>query len=167
MVKIKDFITYLNAQVKNNSLYIWGGQGEYVLNMKPATIIAKETSHTNAGRVLRLLSERVKNGADMSNARYFDCSGLGVYWFLENELITTDTTANGLKNLCDIIPIDKTRAGDMVFKVDSRGKASHVGYVVDNKGNVIESAGRDIGVVKSTIESGKFTVAGRPRFNWK
>lgn len=168
MKKIKDFVTYLNAQVKNNSLYLWGGQGENVLSYTPAKIVSRETSRANAGRVLITLGNKIKSGADMSQARYFDCSGLGVFWFMENELLNYDTTAQGLYNLCAPIELEKVKTGDMVFKKDSAGKVTHVGYVVDKNKSVIEAYGRDVGVIKKKLgEGSNFNCAGRPKFKWE
>lgn len=168
MERIKDFVEYLNEQYKYNACYLWGGQGEFVCSMSPKVILNKETSKNNASRVMKRVASLIERGRLFPETRYFDCSGLGVYWFLEHELINSDTTANGLKKMCDEICINDIKKGDFVFKVDGNKQATHIGFVVDNKKTIIEMYGRDVGILKATLGNGSdFSCAGRPRFKWK
>ena len=72
-----------------------------------------------------------------------------------------DLTANGMMGKCKAIPKAQLKKGDWVFKVSS-GKASHIGYVVDDSLNVIESQGRAYGVVKRALSKGGWNAYGRP-----
>lgn len=63
---------------------------------------------------------------------------------------------------CAKIAKDRLRIGDFVFKTDSSGRATHIGYVVDNELNVIEAKGRDYGVTKSPLKG--WSVYGRPPY---
>jgi len=94
--------------------------------------------------------------------RAFDCSGLGVYFLLQNDLLKADTTADGLMKLCARVSAAELRPGDFVFRAYDSGKAYHIGYVVDSALNVVEAKGRDAGVVKGPFKG--WNVCGRPPF---
>lgn len=170
---IKAFVKYLKQQVTNHSLYLWGGQGEKVetggfVNVKHITN-AEQTAET-AKRVVDKIVDCYKAGYNMAYALFFDCSGLGVYYFLKYGFITSDTTADGLYNLCKKHPeMSELKKGDMVFKSKtSAGKWGHVGYVGDKDadGNLIiyEARGRAYGVVCRPLSAGDWTGTGRPDF---
>lgn len=167
---ITSWIKYLQEQVKVKSIYVWGAQGQLLKDIDAAWITAKEMNNSsltkeqrrrNAERAIKLYRER----KDIKGARAFDCSGLGVYYFLKNKLISGDKTANGLKALCKAIKEKDLRNGDLVFKVNKvSGKATHVGFYAD--GYIIEAQGRDDGVVKRKISATTWNAYGRPTF-WK
>ena len=171
--KIADFCKYLNKIVKYHGLYLWGGQGEFVekdglvdVNM---VAIMEQTAET-AKRVLDRLIDCYLAGYDMSKARFFDCSGLGVYYFIKKGYLTYDTTADGLFNLCKAHPTFAELApGDMVFKSKTAsGKFGHVGYCsgYNDKGEplITEARGRAYGVVTRPLSVGEWTGTGRPDF---
>ena len=151
-VTYEEFRKYLEEQVANRSLYLWGGQGEPLGKLTDGYIRQKETSAANARRVIRLRDVRKKKYPKL---RAFDCSGLGVCFLLEKGAMEKDMTANGMMGKC--APISKARLepGDFVFRVKN-GKAHHIGYVVD-AGYVIEAYGRDKGVIKRTLNAGGAT----------
>lgn len=166
--KIKKFVMYLLEEFENHDIYVWGGQGEPVVNKTIKQILKSETSSNNplkdAGRVIAHIGNIAKT-YDISKAKCFDCSGLGTYYFLKEGLIKADCTANELlKKYCKKIDISNVTAGDLVFKVDASGKAVHVGYMI-NERDCVEMYGRDYGIMKCKLGAGsKFTVAGRPKF---
>lgn len=147
MIKYTDWRNYLQGQVDNGSIYLWGGQGEHRETLTDAYIKAKETSSTNARRVIKLRDKRIKAG--YTNLRAYDCSGLGVYELIEKGELKSDTTAHGLYNRCEKLKKTDLKAGDFVFRLSS-GHAHHVGYVVDDL-HVIHAKGRDVGVVLETL----------------
>lgn len=163
--QIKELCSYLEKQVKNHCIYVWGGQGEYLRKVKFGKLEAMETSDENVARVLEFIAKCKRNKYDMSQARFFDCSGLLVNWLLKHGLISSDTTAAGLYSLCSTkVDISQIKKGDFVFKKDVKGNIVHVGCCVDDKKSIIESYGRDYGVVKNTLGSSgcsKFTLAAR------
>ncbi len=165
MGHLKSFLEYLKEQVKNGSLYVWGGQGENHEVISENWIRSMETSEDNADRAIALWKKRVAEGKGEA-LRAFDCSGLIMY-YLQNQagLIGYDTTANGLKGLSEKIGKSQLLPGDFVFRCYSSGKAYHVGVVVDEQKNVIEAKGRDDGVVKRPLdaEKGYWTYYGRPK----
>lgn len=164
MNKTQAFIDYLNDEVKNKSVYLWGGQGESLYDLKIGKLIQSETSHENAARVLELIAKKLRAGSNLKKARVFDCSGLIVQHLIESGRLKYDTTANGLYKLCDRIDLKDIGPGDLVFKVGANGVASHVGACVDEDRTVIEAFGRDKGVIKAKVGKGSaWNAAGRLR----
>lgn len=163
MAMLEKFLAYLEEQVMNHSVYIWGAQGQKGSEITEEWIRKREPSALNAARAIAFWKKQVKAGYG-DKLRAFDCSGLGVCFFLQNGLLKKDTTADGLMKLCTRISEKELRPGDFVFKTYASGKAYHIGYVVDDKLNVIEAKGRDAGVVKGTLKG--WNVYGRPPF-WK
>lgn len=164
MGKFKDFLSYLQQQVDTHSIYVWGGQGETGGKITEAWIRRMETSTANANRAISFWKKQIAAGYG-SKLRAFDCSGLAVYFLLANGLLKSDTTADGLRGHCEKINRASLRKGDWVFRV-SNGKAYHIGYVVDDKLNVIEAMGRDSGVVKRGLNASGtsyWNAYGRPR----
>lgn len=155
--KKSEFLKLIKAAVAACCLYLWGGQGESVLLTPPEKIVKMETSATNAGRVLALLSEKVKKGLITAASQYFDCSGLMTYHLLKLGLIKADMTADGLMKKCsNVRAISGVKDYDFVFAVNAAGKAEHVGFYY--KGDVYEARGRDYGV-------GVWKLANRTNFN--
>lgn len=153
MSRLDEFISYLEEQVKNHSIYVWGGQGQTKPTITEAWIRSKENSTDNANRAIANWKKQIAAGYG-EVLRAFDCSGLGMYW-LQNlmKLCGSDMTANSMMGKCKKITRDKLQRGDWVFRVDSAGKAYHIGYVVDAALNVIEAKGRDDGVVKRALNA--------------
>ena len=166
---LKDFIKLLEKEVVNKSLYCWGAQGELVTEKSEAWIRSKEVSHIDANRVIALRDIRLRAG--YKNMKMFDCSGLGIYALLLLKLRQSDTNANGLMRLCTEVKKADLHKGDWVFRVYTvgakKGRAYHIGYVVDDELNVIEAQGRDVGVVKRSLNASGATYwnyFGRPSY---
>lgn len=157
MTKLDQFLAWILAWV-NRAIYVWGGQGETITSA--TQIYRMETSNYNALRAIALWIKRGRN------AICFDCSGLLVAKLLSMGLLSYDTTANGLLSRCERITRSQLKRGDWVFRV-YYGRAHHVGVVVDNELHVVESMGRDAGVVNRGIDAsgtGYWNVYGRPSF---
>jgi hypothetical protein len=158
---LSKFLSYLEEQVENHSIYVWGAQGQQGNQITEEWIRRRENNPANAARAISFWKKQVQAGyGDILRA--FDCSGLGVYFFIKEGLLDKDTTANGLLVKCEKITEDELRPGDFVFHVDSRGRAYHIGYVVDKDRNVVEAQGRDAGVIKSPLKG--WNAFGRPPF---
>lgn len=118
-----------------------------------------ETSAANAKRVIEHVASLVNHGFVTDDTKFFDCSGLVTYYLIKLGVLRSDTTANGIMAKCKKIKKEDLKAGDFCFKV-SENKAYHIGtYVGDGK--VIESKGRDYGVVKLPITDSNWDVFGR------
>ncbi len=158
---IEKFVAYLQEQLRNHSIYVWGAQGQKSPTVNEAWIRKRETSTANADRAVRYWKKQVNAGyGDVLRA--FDCSGLGVYFLLENGLISHDMSANTLMNQCKRIAFSQLQPGDFVFLVNESGHAHHIGYVVDKNLNVIEAKGRNYGVMRSSFKG--WEVYGRPPY---
>lgn len=158
-MKTDAFKEYLLEQVRNHSIYVWGAQGQKKPTITEAWIRKREKTKRNAERAIRHWKKEVEAGyGDVLRA--FDCSGLGVFFFLKNNLIDHDVNAEGLRSMCRDIKRTDLRTGDMAFRM-SGGRAVHVGYAVDYD-RIAEAKGRDDGVVIGKV--GKWDRFGRPKF---
>ena len=158
-MKAAEFTEYLKEQVRNHSIYVWGAQGQKKPTITEEWIRRREKTKRNADRAIAHWKKEVREGyGDVLRA--FDCSGLGVFFFLKHDLIDHDVNAEGLRKLCRSINRAELREGDMVFRM-SGGRAVHVGYAVD-RDHVIEAKGRDVGVVQSAVSG--WDRYGRPPF---
>lgn len=166
---LQEFLSYLEEQPDNRSIYVFGAQGQGEGVISENWIRRMETSRNNADRAIALWKRRKAEGK--TALRAFDCSGLIVYFFQNLKgILKSDTTAHGLKGMCSQISQAKLLPGDFVFRVYTsgakKGRAYHVGVVVDMEKNVIEAKGRDDGVVKRPLnaEAGYWNDFGRPAF---
>lgn len=163
MKSLNSFIEHLEEEARNHSIYVWGAQGQDHTVISEEWIKGRETNAKNASRAIAFWKKQVEAGfGDVLRA--FDCSGLGMA-FIQQEtgLSKSDMTANGMMGKCEIIKKDEVRRGCWVFKVSS-GKASHIGYVVDDDLNVIEAKGRDDGVIKRPLNKGGWNAYGIPKY---
>lgn len=178
---IEMFIAYLWEEVRHHSIYVLGAQGELVVDILPRIPSMESVDRTK--EVLERISKNFKSFKEFSvfTAKAFDCSGLGVNFFLKHKLIKSDCIADTLyTEYCTKIPKKDLRKGDMVFQqgtkkvtvYDEKLKKDvtkeitymhHVGYYVDEN-KVIEAKGRLSGVVESTYSDSKWSHAGRPKF---
>ena len=152
----EEFVKNCQAEVDNNSIYVWGGQGQKVNSHTNIDFLeSMETSKENVKRVLKHITSIYPNTA---SAKMFDCSGLVTYHLIRLKCLQYDTTANGLYKWCTKIAKKELKAGDLVFKITD-GKAVHVA-VYKGDGMLIEAVGRDEGV-KNTELTSKFNKYGR------
>ena len=169
MGKLREFNAYLEEQEKNGSIYVWGAQGQQATE---ALIDQREKESGNRKKAKALLEKRRKAGYDMKKVLAFDCSGLGMC-FLQNRagLSKTDMTANGMLGKCKKIAKEELQKGDWVFRVyktgSKKGRAYHIGYVVDDGLHVIEARGRAYGVQTRTLNASGasyWNAFGRPEY---
>lgn len=153
--QINKMCDYANKQVKNLSLYVWGGQGERLYDTSLGRLYEMETSKSNVRRIVDLVCKRLDNNFDLSNSLLFDCSGL-VCKAMEFAGIVKkgyDNTANGIYKNCKIKDISKVKKGDFVFKINIEGRCTHIGICVDDNQTIIEAKGRDYGVCIGKLSS--------------
>lgn len=169
MAKIEDAINHGKASINRGDIYMWGGNGERVLDLLPNIVNTEEKDSKgnvktdNIRRVLTTFVKKVRVGADILNMRGYDCSGLWVDFLNKNGIINGDLTAEGLYNkINNPIKIADISAGDYVF-VKGSTKRNHVGLYI-GEGKVIEAKGRDYGVVMSDFKDGKWNDAARPKW---
>ena len=152
---LKKWIDYLYSRV-DIDVYVYGGNGECIVTLFPK-LTSMEKSLNDVDRVLTLLSKRLLNSVqDIFKIRGEDCSGLAIKFLLDNGIIKSDMTANGLweyivnKKHGKKISRKNVKAGDYLFQGSDTNKW-HVGYAVD-KNYAIESKNHDVGVVLTKID---------------
>ena len=160
---IDRFVELLENEVKNHSIYVWGGNGESYPTVNEDWIERHETNASNAKRAINTYRKAVAAGYG-EKLRAFDCSGLGYYCLKQLGLQKTDINANGFKGKCEKIKKGQLTKGCFVFKVNASGRAYHIGYVVDDSLNVIEAQSRDYGVVKRPLSKGGWNYYGKPSY---
>ena len=149
---LSDFINYLEEQVENHSIYVWGAQGQDHEDITEAWIRKKEattgsysdgTSYADAA--LTYWKKQCAAGYK-EVLRAVDCSGLGIYWLYKlKHLFSGDMTANDMRSTCIQLDFSERKKGCWVFRVNSAGRATHIGYMVDDT-NVVHAKGRKYGV---------------------
>ena len=162
-----EFNVYLTEQTKQP--YVYGAQH---LKLTPdnyeAIIHKKEDGRgkyadgtTYADAVIAFCKKQFDAGATVLYA--YDCSGLGMYFIQNLHHIWSDCTADMMMSKCvDITSSDPPKMGWWVFKCDSKGKATHIGYMVDDK-YLIEAKGRKYGVVRTKFSAKSWTQWGIPK----
>lgn len=158
---LNEFIAYLEERVKNHDIYVWGAQGEGKGVITEAWIRRKETSEKNAERAVACWKKQVAAGYG-ERLRAFDCSGLAMRFLMDKGLEKSDMSANSMMGRCTPIEKEQLMPGDFVFKLEKNGRAHHIGFIVDERFNVIEAKGRDVGVVKSSLKN--WDAYGRPPY---
>lgn len=162
MSLLNEFIEYLKHEVEVHSIYVIGAQGQRGKDITETWIKYREqASEKNATRAINFWKKQCAAGyADVLGA--FDCSGLGMYWLQQlKKIYPSDLNANGMYSKCSTkLTKDQLKKGDWVF-VDTDGRKTHIGYIVDDNLTVIESRGRDYGVVAGPLDK-RWTHFGRP-----
>ncbi|MBR0026308.1 MAG: C40 family peptidase [Clostridia bacterium] len=145
----QEFLAWLHTQV--GQLYVWGGDGE---EMTPALIRRMENNGENAARAIVLYEKRNREGK--TPLLGYDCSGL-ISRFLEDHGMAEDKrNCNHLAAMCGTVyemgKGENLRPADQLFRYDAKKPYFHVGVYV-GEGMVIESKGRDEGVVKRPLNA--------------
>ena len=153
--KASEFVKYIRSKVGN--AYLWGGQGETVFEL--VRKIAKQKGQSDASTE-KMLAYMTQNGE--KDMEFFDCSGLPVSYLLSVGAISGDMTADGLYRRCTKINKQDARPSDMVFLLNSSGKATHIGCIVDY-GIVVHALNQTRGVIEEELNKRKW-VFGRPDF---
>lgn len=152
------FCSYLNEQI--GQPYLWGGQGTLLTPSNYKTVIARhENNASNRAKVERYCEDKFADGA--TELRGYDCSGLGMY-FLQNltHTLPHDLSANGMMGLCELV--DEPKLGYWLFRVNSDGRATHIGYMVSDT-EVVHAKGRAHGVVREKYKASYWHKVGKPK----
>ena len=169
---LEEFIGYLKEQV--GQPYLWGGQHTKLTPENYITVITKKETtkdgkprgtypdgETYADAAIAFCKAKFDDGATVLYA--YDCSGLGMY-FLQNvkHIYDRDVNANTLMGRCSgLTAMSNPAKGWWVFRQDSNGKATHIGYMVDDE-TVVEAKGRRYGVVETIFRAKDWTIWGIP-----
>lgn len=162
MKSLNDFINYLEQEVAFGSVYVLGAQGQRYPFADKWLMTREHDSQSNVNRIKKTLEKRIADGYDPNNIGAFDCSGLGMYYLIKEGYLSSDLNANGMRGQCEVIDKANLKRGDWVFVMDG-GRATHIGYVVNDNLDVIEARGRDYGVVKTKLAERNWNHYGRPK----
>ena len=163
---LNDFIEYLIDQI--GQPYLWGGQHTKLTPSNYEEIIHKREDgrgyyvdgQSVADAAIQFCKEKFDAGATELFA--YDCSGLGMYWIQNLHHIWNDCTADRMMSHCtDLNSKEPPKKGWWVFRTNQSGKATHIGYMVDDE-NVVEAKGCRWGVVKTKWRSKDWSVWGIP-----
>lgn len=165
---LNEFISYLNEQI--GQPYLWGSQHtkltpenyKEVIHKKEAGRGSYPDGETYEEAAIKFCEKKFAEGATELYA--YDCSGLGVYWIVNlNHLWPSDVNANTMMGRCvDLDTPEPPEKGWWVFRTDDKGKATHIGYMIDNE-YLIEAKGRRYGVVKTKWREGQWSCWGIPK----
>lgn len=154
---LNEFYNYMSKFIGENrtivGIYVSGGQGEQAPKLSDKWIYRMEQDAEQRQRALASYHKALKNLKPGQTIRAFDCSGLIMYFLQNQKGISDDRTARGIySTLCTPIQADMLYPGDIVFRADASGKIVHCGIVYavnDEYADILESKGRDYGVVLS------------------
>ena len=155
---LKEFNDYLTEQV--GQPYVLGGQH---LRLTPENYVAqitkREKDTTHRATAIKYCENRFADGKTVLYA--YDCSGLGMY-FLQNveKVYSYDMSANSMMKQCTLM--DEPKNGYWVFRLDDRGKAVHIGYMVSDT-YVIHAKGRAYGVCREKYSASFWHRIGKPK----
>lgn len=145
-------------------IYVSGGQGEQAPKLCDKWITRMEQDAGQRQRALDAYHKAQRNLKPGQTIKAFDCSGLIMYFLQNQKGISDDRTARGIYNtLCRPIQQDMLYPGDLVFRADASGKIVHCGIVLakfdddENMYTILESKGRDYGVVQTFFRLGSGT----------
>lgn len=156
---ISAFCSYLDEQI--GQVYGWGMQGTLLTPTNYKSVIARhEKDASNRAKVERYCEDKFADGA--TELRGYDCSGLGMY-YLQNltHTLPHDLSANGMMGQCELTE-SEPKCGYWVFRVNSDGKATHIGYMVSDT-DLIEARGRAYGVVRRRYVKRDWHRIGKPK----
>ena len=155
--KFEDFKSYLVSNL--GMMYVLGAQGHKFVSLLDRLCAMEKNDCKLVQNVLTLLKKKLEAGVDIMTLLAFDCSGLGMNWFMEQGIFKYDMTAKDLYNAIPdkINSLKSVRQGDLVF-TESLG---HVGYAIGDD-MVIEARGTAYGVTMSDLYKREWTKAARP-----
>ena len=163
---LSEFIQYLIDQI--GQPYLWGGQHTRLTPSNYEEIIHKREDgrgkyadgQTYADASIAYCKKLFDRGVTELFA--YDCSGLGMYFLADLKHIYTDTTADGMMHKCtDFSLTEPPKKGWWVFRL-SNGKATHIGYMVDDE-HVVQAEGRRFGVTRKLFKAKDWSQWGIPK----
>lgn len=153
---------------QNHGVYIGTGNGQKTEELKIGDVRRMEVNYgydkaktnTNIRRDLYYIGKCYEKGWDMSASRAGDCSGQPVGCLRRLGVISEKSDYNCRTFMAASTPVklDELQPADLVF--NKKSEPSHMGVYVGD-GYVVESKGRDDGVVKRKVSEGPWVVGGR------
>lgn len=167
----------------NHGMYVGTGNGERTLDVagkffEMEKVYGRRDNsgnplwYSDTARDYEFLAKCYRNQYDMTQSRACDCSGLPVAVLRDLGVIkpTADYNCRMFQERCTEVPLKDLQPADFVFDkkmvYDKKKKdkwvsnAGHMGTYI-GEGYVIESRGRDYGVVKRKLSEGNWAIGGR------
>lgn len=168
IISIVETNAYLQEQVDNHSIYVYGGQGQQGDRITERWIrrMEQDTGGTKVGGkyvsyadlAVQFWQRQIKLGyGDVLRA--FDCSGLFSFWLMLKGVLDKDRSAHGIHSLCK--DTTEKRSGYMVFRENSDGHKTHCGQLVSDN-EVIHCRGRQSGCVRELYDPNYWHVISIP-----
>lgn len=171
MATRQEFANAMIEVYKNHGVYIGTANGEPTLSIagkffEMEKAYGRRDSSGNplwwsdTARDYEYLAKCYRNNYDMSKSLAGDCSGIIVGILRKLGVIkpTEDYRAKDFQKISEPVHIKNLIIGDLVF--DKATNAGHVGTYTGN-GMVVDSRGRDVGVVYRSIDDYAWAVGGR------
>lgn len=164
---LQGFMEYLKNQV--GQPYVWGGQHTKLTPKTYIALIDRREERTGGYRgesyaeaAKAFCRRKFAQGEEVLYA--YDCSGLGAYYLYNlTRAYKSDVTAHTMYTRCKIAPKDTApKAGWWVFRLNKKGRATHVGYMVTDS-MLIEAKGRRDGVAETPFRPKSWDAWGIPR----
>lgn len=169
MGRLDEFVAYLNKQVDDHCIYVWGAQGQNASVISESWIRRREADTGGYGSGVSYADAAIAFWKQQcalgfkNRLKAFDCSGLGTYWLCDlKHLISSDRNAHGLMGMCTLIDFSQRRRGCWLFRVNARGRATHIGYMVSDT-EVVHAKGRSYGVVREKAKASYWHKCGIPK----
>lgn len=172
MATRREFCDAMISVYDNHGVYIGTANGELTESLTVGEIRRKEVNYgydkdktnTNIRRDFAYIGKCYEKGWDMSKSKSGDCSGIPVGELRALGIIpkTADYNCRSFMKICTKIPLSELRASDLVF--NKKTDPSHMG-VFDGE-MVVESKGRDAGVVRRPVSEGGWVIGGRLPNDW-
>lgn len=168
-----EFCQAMEKVYQDHGVYIGTGNGEYTEALTIGKIRQMEVNYgydvkktnTNIRRDLAYIGKCYEKGWSMKESRAGDCSGIIVGVMRDLGLIpkTSDYNCRTFQKACSVVDLKDLKPGDLVFDQKMTGSTSTAGHmgVYIGDGYVIESKGRDDGVVKRNVAAGPWKAGGR------
>ena len=172
MATKREFCDAMIEVYKNHGVYIGTGNGEYTEQLTVGKIrqmeinygYDKDKTNTNIRRDFAYIGKCYEKGWNMTNSRAGDCSGIvvGIMRDLGIIPITADYSCRTFIKKCTLVSLAELKAGDLLF--NKKTDPSHMA-VFDGE-MVVESKGRDDGVVRRPVSEGNWATGGRLPKDW-
>jgi len=174
MATRREFCNEMNNVYKNHGVYIGAANGERTESLTFERVRKLEESYegrdhkSDIQRDLTYIGNCYGKGWSMELSYAGDCSGQIVGAMRRLDIHQSDMRARDFQDASRPVELDALTTGDLVFDkklaYDEKKKkyysvATHVG-VYDN-GYVVESKGRDAGVVRRKLSEGSWVIGGR------
>lgn len=170
MATRKEFCDVMLQVYNEHGVYIGTGNGERTESLTIGQIHQMEMNYgrrsssgsplwnSDTRRDLAYIGNCYDKGLDMSKSRAGDCSGIIYYVLKTLKVLDHDMRARDFQKKSTPVQLANLIPGDLVF--DKKTEATHIGVYVSS-GKVIDSRGRDAGVVYRPISDYKWVTGGR------